>query len=642
MAVGAVALSLASAESILAQTYNLAPNPGFERSLTGGKGPYGWTASPQTERSRLDWEQSGGVAGRAISISGPGAWKARIEGLIPGRNYLLSLRLKREGWRDGEYPSLKIFGKEILLNETWSYGRWMPVSRILEAPSTETELRLINPGLTHKLWFDDVRLEELSAYPTRPASGAVARCRRPNFEWRMTEDERVYEIEVELSRSSNFEATRSFKTYSPLGPKLAPSEPLEPGLWYWRLNLNLNGRKISTSNPASFVVEASTDDCKPSPSTIKAPSWSGNLDLFPLGIYSAKPEAFAELKAAGFNSVQTYASSASEVEAFVDAAERQGLKALVFIPKEVWRWGPLQSARLMRRLSSSPALLAWYLADEPEGRAVSPSYLWKVRRYLHWFDTAHPAAMTVLRGHKTHDYAAATDVIMVDPYPIPKMPFTWLSDTVDEARQAVNASKPVWAVIQAFNWSEDHSSFEGGRLPTYEEERLMAYLSVVHGASGLFFFTYIGGDAGQIRIADHPDHWQGVKRLVGELSRLEPILLAGEASKGWKAYVGKAKGQDRAVLPATDGNGSQPSPLHFSVRRIVEEVAQNFPPGDYLIAANVSREPIRVTFRAPSPLTKNVEVLGEEKTLPANGPRFDDTLAPLGVVIYRLGGKRRR
>ena len=123
---------------------------------------------------------------------------------------------------------------------------------------------------------------------------------------------------------------------------------------------------------------------------------------------------------------------------------------------------------------------------------------------------------------------------------------------------------------------------------------------------------------------------------------MEKVLEIGlPGAKGWKAYVGKAKGQARAVLPATDGNGSQPSPLHFSVRRIDEEVGPNIPPGDYLIAANVSREPIRITFRAPTTLTKNVEVLGEEKTLPVNGLRFDDTLAPLGVVIYRLGGKKK-
>ena len=636
MAVGVVVISLVPTKPLFARSYNLVPNPGFEEVRPGVPGPAGWWASPWAKRSRLEWEQRGGAAGRALSISGPGAWKAHVEGLIPGKSYLLSLKLRREGWRDGEYPRLQVFGREILLNETWFYGGWMPVSRILPSGrSTSTELQLINPGLSHKLWFDDVRLEEISAWPTRPIAGVAAECRRPTFEWKMTGDERVYEVEVELSRSLTFRGGRSYKTFSPLGPKLALSEPLEPGLWYWRLNVSMNGRRLSTSTPASFVVETKTDDCKVRSTSATTASWSGKLDFFPLGIYSARPEAFAELKAAGFNSVQTYADSAAEVKAFVIAAERQGLKALVPVPKEAWRWNPILSAHLMRRLGSSSGLLGWYLADEPEGRSLSPAHLWKVREYVRWFDTAHPAAMVVLRDHKTHDYAPATDVLMVDPYPIPKMPFTWLSDTIDEARRAANGSKPVWAVIQAFNWAEDSSSFEGGRLPTYEEERLLAYLSVVHGASGLFFFTYESG--GRIQITRHPGHWRGVKHLVGELSRLEPVLLAPEASQGWRAYVAEAKGQALAILPVAHGNGSQASPLHFSVRRIRKEASPNIPEGDYLIAVNVSRRPIRVTFQAPRPLAAEVEVFAEDKTLPANGFRFDDTLGPLKAGIYRLG-----
>ena len=628
MAIGAIALSFAHFEPVIAQSYNLAPNPGFEEPRSSGQGPAGWTASPRAERSHMDWEQQGGATGRAVSISGPGAWKARVEGLIPGRSYLLSLRLKREGWRDGEYPLLKVFGREILLNETWSYGGWMPVSRILKAPSGETEFWLINPGLSHKLWFDEVRLEELYAWPTHPVAGVATRCRRPTFEWRMTEDERVYEVEVELSRSSIFEATRSFKTYSPLGPKLVPSEPLEPGLWYWRLKVDLNGRRISTSSPASFVVEARADDCKSKPKTAPPGSWSGNLDFFPLGIYSANPEVFGELKAAGFNSVQTYANSAAQVKAFVAAAERHGLKALIRVPKEVWKWDPVLSAHLMRRLRSSPALLAWYLADEPEGRAVPPGYLWKVREYIRWFDTSHPTAIVVLRGHKAHDYAPATDVLMVDPYPIPKMPVTWLSDTLDEARRAVGGDKPVWAVIQAFDRSEVRASFSGGRLPTYKEERLLAYLSVVHGASGLFFFKYGSGSS---RIMNHPGHWRGVKRLGGELSRMEPLLLAPEVSQGWRARVNGSTG---IIFPAEEGLTAEES-VHFSVKRLHAE-KKNLPAGTYLIAVNVSQEPVRVTFKAPGPLSGEARVLAEEKTIPFRGSSLADTLGPMGVRIYYL------
>lgn len=42
----------------------------------------------------------------------------------------------------------------------------------------------------------------------------------------------------------------------------------------------------------------------------------------------------------------------------------------------------------------------------------------------------------------------------------------------------------MWVVIQAFGGPVEHWS----RLPTWQEERAMSYLSVIHGARGIQYF----------------------------------------------------------------------------------------------------------------------------------------------------------
>ena len=42
----------------------------------------------------------------------------------------------------------------------------------------------------------------------------------------------------------------------------------------------------------------------------------------------------------------------------------------------------------------------------------------------------------------------------------------------------------MWAVLQAFGGPAEHWN----RLPSWQEERLMSYLSIIHGARGIQYF----------------------------------------------------------------------------------------------------------------------------------------------------------
>jgi len=102
---------------------NLVYNPDFEKILPSNEFPDGWRGEPHDAHSIVKMESSGFRSDRSISIFGSGQWSAVISGITPNAYYLLSLWVKRKGWKDGEYPYIKIFDKEIYQNELFSQWR---------------------------------------------------------------------------------------------------------------------------------------------------------------------------------------------------------------------------------------------------------------------------------------------------------------------------------------------------------------------------------------------------------------------------------------------------------------------------------------------------------------------------------------
>jgi hypothetical protein len=157
---------------------------------------------------------------------------------------------------------------------------------------------------------------------------------------------------------------------------------------------------------------------------------------------------------------------------------------------------------------------------------ISPKEVFEAHVREKEADPHHPTAIVIYRPENFGDYASASDILMTDPYPIPHRPLTVVSESVRAAREAVGDRKPVWAIIQAFNWAE--ASQEARRIgwarwPTYAEQRCMAYLAVINGAKGILFFRYGGNE-------HDPANWRAVKRVAGELKRISPILLSETVS----------------------------------------------------------------------------------------------------------------
>lgn len=198
---------------------NVVPNPSIEIDADKDNVPNDWRKEATGEAvAALETNAKVPDGSRAVSLQGKSTWICTVPGIIPSRTYLLSLWLMRHGWRDGEYPTVRIFDHVLYLNELFFSGGWVHVSRLLTAPAgPETTLSLVNPGLTHRIWFDTLSFSEFQVFLRSPKEGALMDASQPVFFWSLPEDRRVYDLSLEVFRSRDFSNPLRLETVSPWG-----------------------------------------------------------------------------------------------------------------------------------------------------------------------------------------------------------------------------------------------------------------------------------------------------------------------------------------------------------------------------------------------------------------------------------------
>jgi len=245
---------------------------------------------------------------------------------------------------------------------------------------------------------------------------------------------------------------------------------------------------------------------------------------------------------------------------------------------------------------------------------------------LRQWDRHHPTALTILRPRMARYYGPAADAVLLDPYPIPTQPLTWMSNSIDMTRRALGPTKQIWAIVQAFNWGDEpgHPKNRPGRFPTNAEQRALAYLAITHQANGIFFFQEKHG-------RKKSGHWKGVKTLVNELNCLQPLLLSAAAS--WQPQLQSAS-FDLKGRPW----------VHFLVKHLGKKRTPSpavgcpfLKKGHYLIAVNAVSNPTLVVFRGFSEKGTTADIFqGKKKNY--SGGKLSEIMEAHGVRIWYLGG----
>ncbi|MBC7288959.1 MAG: hypothetical protein H5T86_13175, partial [Armatimonadetes bacterium] len=247
-----------------------------------------------------------------------------------------------------------------------------------------------------------------------------------------------------------------------------------------------------------------------------------------------------------------------------------------------------------------PAVLCWYLSDEPDGRDLPPAQFADRYPRLKQLDPYHPTTMVFCVPPKAPEYVKGLDILMLDPYPIPNSPVVAVAQTIDRVMEATFGEVPIWCVPQAFGGGE-----WWGREPTPAEERCMTYLAIVHGATGIQYF---------IRRPPWnnpfvPQLWGEIRRMAQEIKELTPVLLSHEPKP--------------AVEVLAPGNEVHASAWAYRGKVLI-------------IAVNTSLQPTTLTLRCDArPAAPQASVLWEQRRVPVSGVgEISDIIDGLGVRVY--------
>ncbi|MBI2297680.1 MAG: hypothetical protein HYU66_01790 [Armatimonadetes bacterium] len=337
------------------------------------------------------------------------------------------------------------------------------------------------------------------------------------------------------------------------------------------------------------------------------------IPTFPFGAYCFHPPQAVALEEAtmSFTHLAPYrstnfnqAGAQEEMLAALDRCAALGfrvhydIRPIATMPDTPAKWDLLK--REVEAVRSHPALLCWYLADEPELQRGSqpPELMAKAYRFVKELDPYHPCTMVFADPRQAPDYAPGMDIVMTDPYPIPNGPVTNVAGAITGLDDSLGHLPPVWVVPQAFGGGEWWA-----REPSAQEERAMTWLGIVHGATGVQYF---------MRVLDGvrpfcTRMWSACRDMADEVAELTPDLLS--------------------PLPAPE--------VHASDTRIH---ARGWATADALTVAavNAANEPapLHLTIAGAPDTTATVQF--ENRTIAVKGGAIDDYIDGFGTRVYRI------
>lgn len=357
------------------------------------------------------------------------------------------------------------------------------------------------------------------------------------------------------------------------------------------------------------------------------------------------PDAFPEVAAAGVNFVRAGPADTwdeADINATIAenrAAAAAGLHTWVNLSSlsvaTPWSWQEAMLSRVIGSLEADPsgaAIGMWKGADEPGQYRIPPAWLQFAyclgtgRGLRSWCSGRPPldrdhlwVTVQAPRGGvpRFARYSPVTDVHGINRYPIAIGDPEPDLDDVGRWTNAVSwgtRNRAVWTTLQIC-WTWSYDAVGNFTLPTFEQERFMAYDAIVNGARALAFY---GGNNPRCWAPSDASRgwnwsfWDGVlEPLVRELGAASPLApaLVSPGSTRW--------------LPTSDAE--------------MQAISRRGRNGDlWVIAARGSAEPGVATIGRLPRWARRADVYTESRAVDSVDGALTDSFAPWGVHVYRF------
>jgi len=612
-----LALSLLCAGSAQAQN----TNPGFEAGLEQ------WTV-PATFAEQISIEKQTVRSGnQALRIDADKKQNSPFAVMVlqeaaPGVNYRFSVWARVAPGSLSAQAALKYElynaqgvnnGGDYSNQNLPTGGDWKLLS-ILAKPEKDTVsmrfyLRVFGKST---LLFDDATLEVPALTITHPIKSTIevnkpveikyhlvlgeawTQPTRPEFEATLTSTDgnvsAVFKPPVRKLDSRQFQAT----VRVPI---------LRGGDYSLQFSLLKDGKKVPADTPATLFT--TVPNRKPEYLTETGTLLHNGKPFFPIGMYHPvhgpayglnKTTTIADdyklLAENGFNAIQgNTVTNLTSFGASLDLAHKHGLAV------DVPLYNAMQVAKNMdvnleaiRRFGDHPAILSWKIIDEPDLQTAVAHEVPQAYRTLKQATSKHPIELTLDREVSLAFWSHYCDIVQIDRYPVPGRPLTLVSDFTREAYLNKQPWQNLQFVLQS-GWTPDLKT-----QPTPAQARSMAYLALIEGAKGIWWYSMYdpGWDLTRTPL------WPHLKTINAELTQLgQPIML------------GKT----------VEGIASNNPKLHF---RAFEHEKKT-----YLLVTNPHEEPVQATLTLPEnlrlwhPLNSDVGSLITDHKMPISLQAID-------------------
>jgi hypothetical protein len=358
------------------------------------------------------------------------------------------------------------------------------------------------------------------------------------------------------------------------------------------------------------------------PNEVKTDRLTGGMivnkrSFFPFGFYCyspVSPTIAEEEIVKGFNMMSPYQKihpgTLDERKAYMDRCAEIGMKVHYNLLSVSASTGPKadtipeeeKNRRLVAEIKAfmdHPALLAWYISDEPNGFNIDPKVLESIYETVKSIDPWHPVSMVFMAPFMaSRKYSAAFDIVMADPYPVPTLPISMVSDLGNQLNSEFRGKQPQWMVVQAFGGGEWWE-----REPTIQEIRSMTWQSVISGATGIQYFIRWGFNYFPKSAAT----WAECGRISLEIAELTPWLLS-----------------DEDPLPVSSGSSN----IIVTSKLYKGKLA--------IMAVNKKNEPVNSSISIRGLYSGKATVVFENRTLSFSGGVINDQIAPFGSQVYMI------
>jgi hypothetical protein len=384
---------------------------------------------------------------------------------------------------------------------------------------------------------------------------------------------------------------------------------------------------LSAAKGIKFIAKTDLVILSYKSNEVKTDRFTGGLivnkrPFFPFGFYCYSPvypSLPEEEVVKGFNMMSPYQKivpeTLNERKAYMDRCAELGMKVHYNLLSVSGGGGVgsklegLSDEEKKERLISEikafrdhPALLGWYISDEPNGSEIAPEQLEEIYSIVKENDPWHPVSIVFMAPFlSAKRYSAALDIVMADPYPIPDFPVTMPGEVAGQLRTEFKGKKPFWIVPQAFGGGELWS-----REPTFQEIRSMTWQSIINGATGIQYFVRQGLNYFPKSAAT----WSECGRMATEVMELTPWLLTDE----------------------------EPLPVQSYSKNVL--VTSRLHNGQLIImAVNKINEPVSTSLRITGAYNGKARVLFENRFVSVKGGIITDQLAPFGSEVYLINLK---